>query len=62
MRPISLTSCVGKVVERIVLRRLQAQLDETSQVPATMYGFRQYLSTQDIHIQSHELHDTGSAP
>ncbi|XP_070394042.1 uncharacterized protein [Dermacentor albipictus] len=36
MRPISLTSCVGKVMERMVLRRLQTHLDETCQMPATI--------------------------
>lgn len=55
MHPISLTSCVGKVMERMVLRRLQAHLDETSHMPATMYGIRQHLSTQDVLIQLHEL-------
>ncbi|XP_037557435.1 uncharacterized protein LOC119434340, partial [Dermacentor silvarum] len=55
MRPISLTSCVGKVMERMVLRRLQKHLEETNQMPETMYGFRQHLSTQDVMIQLHEL-------
>ncbi|XP_077507391.1 uncharacterized protein LOC144118181 [Amblyomma americanum] len=56
MRPISFTSCcVGKVVERMVLRRLQKHLEETDQMPEKMYGFRQHLSTQDIMIQLHGL-------
>ncbi|XP_077553585.1 uncharacterized protein LOC144168488 [Haemaphysalis longicornis] len=55
MRPISLTSCVGKVAERMVLKRLQADLDKTGQMPAMMYGFRQHLSTQDVMIQRSEL-------
>lgn len=55
MRPISLTSCVGKVMERMVLRRLQKHLEETNQMPATMYGFRQHLGTQDVLIQLQEL-------
>lgn len=33
MRPISLTSCVGKVMERMVLRRLQGHLEDTGQCP-----------------------------
>ncbi|XP_077553729.1 uncharacterized protein LOC144168659 [Haemaphysalis longicornis] len=55
MRPISFTSCVGKVVERMVLRRLQAYLEETDEMPAAMYGFRQHLSTQDDLVQLNEL-------
>ncbi|XP_077535785.1 uncharacterized protein LOC144148061 [Haemaphysalis longicornis] len=55
MRPISLTSCAGKVMERMVLRRLQKHLEETDQMPETMYGFRHHLSTQDVMVQLHEL-------
>ncbi|XP_075534067.1 uncharacterized protein LOC142567801 [Dermacentor variabilis] len=39
----------------MVLRRLQKHLEETDQMPETMYGFRQHLSTQDVTIQLHEL-------
>ncbi|XP_075550289.1 uncharacterized protein LOC142583687 [Dermacentor variabilis] len=42
-------------MERMLLRRLQKHLEETDQVPETMYGFRQHLSTQDVMIQLHEL-------
>ncbi|XP_077552077.1 uncharacterized protein LOC144166425 [Haemaphysalis longicornis] len=55
MRPISLTSCAGKVMKRMVLRRLQKHLEETDQMPETMYGFRHHLSTQDVMVQLHEL-------
>ncbi|KAH9380391.1 hypothetical protein HPB48_017614 [Haemaphysalis longicornis] len=55
MRPISLTSCVGKVMERMVLRRLQVHLENTDQLPKTMFGFRKQLSTQDVMLQLHEL-------
>lgn len=55
LRPISLTSCVGKVVERMVFKRLQRHLDVTDQMPPTMYGFRRHLSTQDVLVQIHEL-------
>lgn len=51
MRPISLTSCVGKVMERMVLRRLQGHLENTGQMPATMFGFRKYLCTEHVMIQ-----------
>lgn len=55
LRPISLTSCVGKVVERMVFKRLQRHLDTTHQMPPTMYGFRGCLSTHDVLVQIHEL-------
>lgn len=55
LRPISLTFCVGNVVERMVPRRLQAHSDETDQMPVTMYGFRQQLSTQGVLVQLNEL-------
>lgn len=55
LRPISLTSCVGKVIERMVLKRLQRHLDSTDQMPLSMYGFREHLSTQDILLQLNEL-------
>ncbi|XP_077551209.1 uncharacterized protein LOC144164821 [Haemaphysalis longicornis] len=55
LRPISLTSCVGKVMERMVLHRLQRHLEETGQMPATMFGFRKHLGTQDVMVQLHEL-------
>nr|XP_050027927.1 uncharacterized protein LOC126523328 [Dermacentor andersoni] len=55
MQPIFLTSGVGKLMERMVLRRLHKHLEETDQMPETMYGFRQHLSTQDVIIQLHEV-------
>ncbi|XP_075526253.1 uncharacterized protein LOC142557958 [Dermacentor variabilis] len=55
LRPISLTSCVGMVVERMVFKRLQRHLDITDQMPPTMDGFRRHLSTQDVLVQIHEL-------
>lgn len=54
LRPISLTSCVGKILERIVLKRLQQYLEDTKQIPDTMFGFRQNLSTQDVLLQIKE--------
>ncbi|XP_037555170.1 uncharacterized protein LOC119431776 [Dermacentor silvarum] len=53
-QPIFLTSCVGKVMERMVFHRLQKHLEETDKMPETIYGFR-HLSTQDVIIQLHEL-------
>lgn len=54
LRPISLTSCVGKIMERIILNRLQRHLDDTGQMPETMFGFLKHLSTQDILLQLKE--------
>ncbi|XP_077552083.1 uncharacterized protein LOC144166431 [Haemaphysalis longicornis] len=45
----------AEVVERMVLQRLQGLLDETNQMPATMYGFPQHLCTQDVVRQLNEL-------
>lgn len=41
LRPISLTSCVGKLLEPIVLARLQPYIDEHAPLPLTMFGFDQ---------------------
>lgn len=54
LRPISLTSCIGKIMERIILKRLQNHLDATQQMPDTMFGFRKHLGTQDVLIQLKE--------
>lgn len=51
MRPISLTSCVGKLMEHVVLNRLQGYAEDKEFLPATMLGFRANLSTQDVMIQ-----------
>ncbi|XP_077501379.1 uncharacterized protein LOC144112414 [Amblyomma americanum] len=55
MQPISLTSCVGKMMERMVRRRLQKRPGGTDQMLETMYGFKQHLSTQDVMIKLHEM-------
>lgn len=54
LRPISLTSCVGKLVERMLLRRLQPYLEAKDIIPNTMYGFRKHLCTQDILLRIKE--------
>ncbi|XP_037567963.1 uncharacterized protein LOC119448820 [Dermacentor silvarum] len=46
LRPISLTSCVGKVAEHVVLNRLSRYLEDNVYTH-TMIGFRGGLSTQD---------------
>lgn len=47
LRPISLTSCVGKVLEHVLLNRWQRYLEESNLYPDTMLGFRAKLCTQD---------------
>lgn len=46
-RPISLTSCVGKLLERLVLTRLQWFLDDTEALPPELAGFRSERCTAD---------------
>lgn len=55
LRPIALTSCVGKLFEHLVARRLTDYLEESDMLPHTMFGFRPHLSTQDVHLQLKEL-------
>nr|XP_037280028.1 uncharacterized protein LOC119172996 [Rhipicephalus microplus] len=50
MRPISLTSCVGKVMEHACLNRVNGYL-ESNNVLSNIIGFRRGLSTQDAMIQ-----------
>ncbi|KAG0425319.1 hypothetical protein HPB47_027510 [Ixodes persulcatus] len=54
LRPISLTSCVGKLMERVIQRRLQEHMEPQGLFPHHMYGFRNHLSTQDIFLQIHK--------
>lgn len=54
LRPISLTSCVGKIFEQLVHRRLCTHLETSGQYPNTMFGFRTGLSTQDVLLQLKE--------
>ncbi|KAG0424577.1 hypothetical protein HPB47_028203 [Ixodes persulcatus] len=54
LRPISLTSCVGKLMERVIQRRLQEHMEQQGLFPHYMYGFRNHLSTQDIFLQLHK--------
>ncbi|KAG0425511.1 hypothetical protein HPB47_027329, partial [Ixodes persulcatus] len=51
--PISLTSCIGKLFEHIILARLHAYVDDQDLLPHTMIGFRPGLSTQDVLLQIH---------
>lgn len=58
LRPISLTSCVGKVLEHVILTRLHRHMNDNDLFPNTMIGFRSKLSPQDIMIQlKHQIID-----
>lgn len=58
LRPISLTSCVGKLMEHAFLSRINAHLDDIEAYPDTMLGFRAHLSTQDAMLQiKHQVLD-----
>ncbi|KAG0419271.1 hypothetical protein HPB47_004234 [Ixodes persulcatus] len=48
LRPISLTSCAGKLMEHVVLNRLNRFMKNRAPYPHTMVGFRPHLSTQDV--------------
>ncbi|XP_037572069.1 uncharacterized protein LOC119454142 [Dermacentor silvarum] len=48
LKPISLTSGAGKLMEKAVQLRLSAYLEDQDLLPHTMFGFRAHLSTQDI--------------
>ncbi|XP_072142945.1 uncharacterized protein [Dermacentor andersoni] len=50
LRPISLTSCVGKVLEHVLMCRWQDYLEESGLYPTTIIGFRRSLGTQDAMI------------
>lgn len=58
LRPISLTSCIGKLLEHVVLNRISNYMDDNDLYPHTMIGFRAKLSTQDIMLQiKHQIID-----
>lgn len=54
MRPISLTSCVGKVMEHVCLNRVTTLLEKQEAFGTHIIGFRRGLSTQDAMLQIKE--------
>lgn len=59
LRPISLTSCVGKLMEHVLQTRLCQYLEGKNLLPACMFGFRPGLSTQDVFLQlKHHILDS----
>lgn len=53
LRPISLTSCVGKLMETMVRDRLSEYLENKNTFADTMFGFWPQKSAQDILLQLH---------
>lgn len=51
LRPISLTSCVGKLMEHVILKRLHKCMEDGEPFPHTKNGFRPHLSTQDVMLR-----------
>ena len=68
-RPISLTSCVGKIMEKIVANRLSYFLESNGLLNDQQAGFRPYRSTADQVLkltqsatdQMHQKKGTGTA-
>lgn len=59
LRPISLTSCAGKLMEHVVQTRLNNYMEDHHLYPISMVGFRSHLSTQDVMLQlKHEILDS----
>ncbi|KAM7315618.1 hypothetical protein ISCGN_005401 [Ixodes scapularis] len=58
LRPISLTPCVGKVMEHALLNRWQVYLEQKGIYPPSLIGFRQNLGTHDAMLQlKHQVLD-----
>lgn len=58
LRPISLTSCVGKVLENVLMNRWQRYLEDSGLYPNSVIGFRGKLGTQDaMLLLKHEIVD-----
>lgn len=48
LRPISLTSCIGKVMEHAVHNRISRYIERKGLFPYNVVGFRPALSSQDV--------------
>ena len=56
-RPISLLSCVGKVLERIIANRLSTYLEENGMFAVTQSGFRRkHMTSEQLLRLSEECH------
>lgn len=54
LRPISITSCVGKLMEHVIQTRLNRFMEDQNLYPDTMIGFRTNLSVCDVMLQIKE--------
>jgi len=55
-RPITLLPCLGKMMERIVLHRLEHYLESNHLLPPLQYGFRRGRSTLNaLHLVKNEI-------
>lgn len=50
LRPISLTSCLGKLFEKTILTRLTDYVEREGLLPVNMFGFRPHVSAQDVFL------------
>lgn len=50
LRPISLTSCVGKLFEKVIQTRLSNYIERHGLFPHCMLGFRPHVSAQDAFL------------
>jgi hypothetical protein len=55
LRPISLTSCICKIMEKMVNKRLTYILENRGLLLDTQYGYRKGKSTTDVLIGMEEL-------
>ncbi|XP_049275768.1 uncharacterized protein LOC125760115 [Rhipicephalus sanguineus] len=53
LRPISITSYVGKLMERVIQTRLLRYLEDNHLLPDTMFGFRPHLAAPDVMLLLH---------
>jgi hypothetical protein len=60
-RPISLTSCISKVFERVILNRLTEEIDDKGILEEEQAGFRSGRSTRDQTYILRELLDSRKA-
>ncbi|CAF3471748.1 unnamed protein product [Rotaria socialis] len=50
-RPIALNSCVGKIMERLVMQRLSAYMEENRMISPSQCGFRKGYGTLDALVR-----------
>ncbi|XP_026475474.1 uncharacterized protein LOC113380966 [Ctenocephalides felis] len=56
-RPITLASCIAKIKDRMIKRRVEWWIENNQLLPKSQFGFRKGLSTQDsLSIFSTDIH------